>query len=241
MLRFCMSSTTRLGKQVTVQSGEPFLQTVSTHMRRPSSTRARNGSSGSSGALLSNAVVGRAAAGAPSRPPQLAARIRRQERPRRRGAGGARRAFIRSATFGQRQRPCFKALSRAFHQLSGEEKKHFEVMGQAATHLARHGGRAFGANSRQLQRAGAKRRLQHALEDGASDIDPIAKKPRRVDTADSLAIEPFVAYVVPSDPWTKLKAMKEDLLLERKMALSKVRQLGDCDGELRREGRPGHR
>ena len=143
------------------------------------------------------------------------------------GSGGAWRAFIREATLGQRGRPDLKDLSGAYHALHASELARLRQSGGAATAAAKAGGRAFGLNTRQQQRASRKRTFDEAIaaETGAGSSAVRVAQPR---TPGSSAFERELALTgsvsaLRSSPWLQLASLKDTLRRERAIELARNR------------------
>lgn len=131
-----------------------------------------------------------------------------------RGAGGPWHAFIHHVGRG---RKCdFKALSAEYNALPPERKAFFEELGRQGTDASRHGGRAFGPSSREVQRfAIAERRrvqsqsggMQPALGSGTDGPLALASSGVRGTGA------PIDAIVASEGHWDRVRRAKEDAIV----------------------------
>ena len=123
---------------------------------------------------------------------------------RRRGGGGAWRAFVSQKTKGTGQRADFAQLVREYRQLDDAAKEQLLGEGRQATVVHRAGGVAFGQGDRGFERAVRRASREHRLQGAAAGPLPLAIRPDDVTT---LALLPDTS----ADLVTKLQAARSDL------------------------------
>ena len=144
---------------------------------------------------------------------------------RRKGAGGAWRAFIRESTSGCNGRADFRSLAEAYKTLSAAEKLRLEARGRDATAAARarapEGTSAFGPTPREVAAGVRKRRREAAVEE-AVRFEHAAM--RRIGDVVPVVAQPSQALLPSGETaWKQLFDLRGNMVVERQ-ARERVRQ-----------------
>ena len=150
---------------------------------------------------------------------------------KRAGCGGSWRAFVREQSFGLRGEPDLVSISKAYKDLSPAERARLKQVGAAATSAAKAGAqKAFGKNSREIQRAASKRSFDEALS--ASMATPPSRRARLalpdMPASDSAEIALATrACSSDADYVVRLRRFKSSLLVQRRCELARARALDE--------------
>lgn len=147
---------------------------------------------------------------------------------KRRGGGGPWMAFIRDKVLGMKASDIdMTSLSVEYHALNADQKASYAAAGAVATALHRQGSsKAFGATSREAERAHRKRALEAEVQSmcdapGDQGADPHGRR-----KAICLMSQQAAAQGSPeSSSWGRLRVFKEALALERQADLQHQRAM----------------
>ena len=149
---------------------------------------------------------------------------------KKRGSGGAWRAFVRQETLHCRAgKPDLSELGARYRSLPAERLAELKQIGQAATKAAQTGSRAFGLNARQQERAAKKRSFSEALGAASSVVMPSVALAPNAPQAFQRRLVDSSSPVLLHNPWQGLQELKHSLRQGRLLELARCKIL---DAEL---------